>query len=145
MSHFQFPNDNKVPTGSYTFLIKNENYYTIHNYANSFYVDISLGSVHDSIVNKMTLQELRSYTEVLKIDPAHHPNIIGRKGATINKIRDDFDVRIQLPEKDHAHSDEITVIGYEHQVHLAKEAILKIVQTLVSNLIISDLCIFPEV
>ena len=69
---------------------------------------------------------------MLQIDPKHHPNIIGRKGATINKIRDDFGVRIQLPEKDHIHSDEITIIGYEHQVHLAKDAILKIVRALVS-------------
>ena len=37
-----------------------------------------------------------------------------------------------MPEKDHAKSDEITIIGYEHQVHAAKDAILRIVRELVS-------------
>jgi polyribonucleotide nucleotidyltransferase len=77
-------------------------------------------------------RELRNYTEVIHIDSKHHPNIIGRKGATINKIREDYGVRIQLPEKDHSHSDDIKIIGYEHQVHAAMDAILKIVHELVS-------------
>lgn len=79
------------------------------------------------------MQELRSYTEVIQVNPKYHPNIIGRRGATINKIREDHGVHIQLPEKDHAQSDEITIIGYEHQVHSAKDAILKIVRELVST------------
>lgn len=75
-------------------------------------------------------RELRSYKEVLNIDMKYHPNIIGKRGATINKIREEHDVRIQLPEKDHSHSQDIVIIGYEHQVHSAKEAILKIVREL---------------
>ena len=65
----------------------------------------------------------------------YHPNIIGKRGVTINKIREEHDVRIQLPEKDHSHSQDIVIIGYEHQVHSAKEAILKIVRELVSEFI----------
>ena len=78
------------------------------------------------------MQELRSYTEVLEVDPKYHPNIIGRRGATINKIRKDHDVRIQLPEKDSSNASEITIVGYEHNVHAAMEALLKIVRELVS-------------
>ena len=40
------------------------------------------------------MQELRSFTVTICVEPKYHPNIIGRKGATINKIRDDHGVRI---------------------------------------------------
>ena len=76
-------------------------------------------------------QELRSFTVVMHVEPKHHPNIIGRKGATINRIRDDHDVRIQLPDKDGPNADEITVMGYEHNVKSAENAIQKIVRELV--------------
>ena len=78
-------------------------------------------------------QELRSFKVTLSVDPKYHPNIIGRKGATINKIRDDHDVRIQLPDKDGPNADEIMIMGYEHQVKAAQEDILKIVHDLVRN------------
>ena len=32
--------------------------------------------------------------------PEYHPKIIGRKGAVITKLRDDFKVNIQLPKKE---------------------------------------------
>ena len=69
---------------------------------------------------------------MLEVDPKYHPNIIGRRGATINKIRKDHDVRIQLPEKDSTNASEITIVGYEHNVHAAMESLLKIVRELVS-------------
>ena len=69
----------------------------------------------------------------MTVDPKHHPNIIGRRGATINKIRDDHDVRIQLPDKDGPNSDEITIMGYEHNVKGAQDDILRIVRELVSE------------
>ena len=78
-------------------------------------------------------QELRSFKVTLSVDPKYHPNIIGRKGATINKIRDDHDVRIQLPDKDGPNADEIMIMGYEHQVKAAQEDILKIVHDLVRD------------
>ena len=65
------------------------------------------------------------------MDPKYHPSIIGRKGATIQKLREDHDVRVRLPAKEDANPDEITITGYEHQVNEAKEEILKIVQNLV--------------
>lgn len=33
------------------------------------------------------------------MNPEYHPKIIGRRGAVITKLRDDFDVNIQLPKK----------------------------------------------
>ena len=69
----------------------------------------------------------------LSVDPKYHPNIIGRKGATINKIRDDHEVRIQLPDKDGPDAADIMIMGYEHQVKAAQEDILKIVHDLVRN------------
>ena len=67
------------------------------------------------------------------MESRYHPNIIGKKGATINKIRDDHDVKIQLPDKEGTGNiDDIVITGYEHQVQAAKEDILKIVQELVS-------------
>ena len=69
----------------------------------------------------------------MSVDPRYHPNIIGKKGAKINKIRETHDVRIQLPERDGSGAaEEITIIGYEHQVKAAEADILKIVHELVS-------------
>ena len=83
-------------------------------------------------------QELRNFRVTMKVDPKYHPNIIGKKGAKINKIRESHDVRIQLPEREGStNADEITIMGYEHQAKAAEADILKIVQELVSQL---ELC-----
>lgn len=67
------------------------------------------------------------------MDAKYHPNIIGKKGATINRIRDEHDVKIQLPDKDSSERmEDIVITGYEHQVKAAQEDILKIVGELVS-------------
>ena len=79
------------------------------------------------------VQELRNFRVTMSVEPRYHPNIIGKKGAKINKIRETHDVRIQLPERDGSGAaDEITVMGYEHQVKAAEADILKIVHELVS-------------
>ncbi len=46
----------------------------------------------------------------MEVELKYHPNIIGKKGATINKIRDDHDVKIQLPDKESGCS-EIIITG----------------------------------
>lgn len=83
-------------------------------------------------VPHLLLQELRNFRVTMSVDPKYHPNIIGKKGVKINKIRESHDVRIQLPERDGSAADEITIMGYEHQVKAAEADILKIVQELVS-------------
>merc|ERR1719234_107640 len=47
------------------------------------------------------------------VAPEYHPKIIGRKGAVITKLRDDFKVNIQLPKKEGDSQEEITITGLE--------------------------------
>ena len=83
-------------------------------------------------------QELRSYKEVVRVDPKYHSKIIGKKGAVINKIRKDFGVQIQFPEKEgesREDEDVIEITGYEHQTKSARDAIMKVVEELVRTYI----------
>jgi predicted PilT family ATPase len=81
-------------------------------------------------------RELRNFRVTMSVEPRYHPNIIGKKGAKINKIRETHDVRIQLPERDGSGAaDEITVMGYEHQVKAAEADILKIVHELEEQIV----------
>ena len=41
----------------------------------------------------------KSFEVKVDVNPDYHPKIIGHKGSVISKIRDDFDVNIQLPRK----------------------------------------------
>lgn len=78
-------------------------------------------------------RELRSYKEVVRVDPKYHSKIIGKKGAVINKIRKDFGVQIQFPEKEgdsREDEDVIEITGYEHQTKSARDAIMKVVEEL---------------
>ena len=71
-----------------------------------------------------------NFTEInlrVEVNPEYHPKIIGRGGAVISKIRDDFDVQIQLPRKEAEEQSIITITGYEKQANEARNAILKIV------------------
>ena len=80
----------------------------------------------------------------MAVDPKYHPKIIGRRGAVITKIRTDYDVNIQFPDKG---SDEITITGYEDKAEAAKEAILKKVAELEDMLTVTvniDHRVFPR-
>ena len=71
-----------------------------------------------------------NFTEInlrVEVNPEYHPKIIGRGGAVISKIRDDFDVQIQIPRKEAEEQSIITITGYEKQANEARNAILKIV------------------
>lgn len=70
---------------------------------------------------------LRSFEVQCSVNPEYHPKIIGRGGAVITKLRDDYKVQIQLPKKDDDASDVITITGLEADAEAAKDAILKIV------------------
>ena len=74
----------------------------------------------------VALQALKSYKLVMTVDPKHHPKIIVRRGAVISKIRDEFDVNIQFPDKGSEKDDEITVVGYEDKAKAAQDEILKL-------------------
>lgn len=66
------------------------------------------------------------------MDPEYHPLVIGKGGAVIMKIRNDFGVQINLPKRGEPEEDTITVQGYEDKAHQAKEAIMAIVHQHVS-------------
>merc|ERR1719361_1049380 len=85
-------------------------------------------------------KELKSYEIQIDIKPEYHPKIIGRKGAVITKLRNDYEVNIQLPKKDDPDASIITITGYEKNANEAKIAILKIVGDF-ENLIKEDVFI----
>ena len=69
----------------------------------------------------------------VEVDPKHHPKIIGRRGATITRIRQDHDVQIQLPERGSDREEIITITGYESNAQAARDEILQIVKELVRD------------
>ena len=69
----------------------------------------------------------RSFEVTVEVKPEYHPKIIGRAGAVINKMREDYKVNIQLPSKGAENQEIITITGYEADANAAKDAILKIV------------------
>lgn len=73
---------------------------------------------------------LRSYNLTVEVDPTYLPKIIGRKGAVINKIRNDHKVQIQFPERGESNDNIITITGYERDAEAARDDILKIVHEL---------------
>jgi len=70
---------------------------------------------------------LRSFMVSVSVSPEYHPKIIGRKGAVITKLRDDYNVNIQLPKKEADCQEVITITGLEKDAEAAKSEILKIV------------------
>ncbi|XP_013393954.1 vigilin [Lingula anatina] len=70
---------------------------------------------------------LKNFSLEVRVDPAYHPKIIGRRGAVISKIRDAFDVNIQFPDKGSENQDVITITGYEKSAKEAKDEIMKLV------------------
>ncbi|CAD7077490.1 unnamed protein product [Hermetia illucens] len=75
-------------------------------------------------------RELRSFELKIDVDPKYHPKIIGRRGAVVNKIRNDFSVNISFPKRDDTDDRTITITGYEKNANEAKEEIMKMVNEL---------------
>ena len=69
----------------------------------------------------------------VEIAAEYHPKIIGRRGAVITKLRQDYDVNIQLPRKEDPNQTLITITGFEQDANKARAAILKIVEEFVSD------------
>ncbi|KAK7600960.1 hypothetical protein V9T40_008401 [Parthenolecanium corni] len=77
--------------------------------------------------------KLKSYEEKLDVPLEYHPQIIGRAGETINKIRKNYDVQISLPKKNEPDNTIITITGVQQSVESAKTEIMDIVQQLESR------------
>lgn len=73
-------------------------------------------------------RELRSFELKIEVEPDLHPKIIGRRGAVINKIRQQHDVQISFPKKEDVENQNVIRIqGYESAAKAARDDILKIV------------------
>ncbi|ESN93671.1 hypothetical protein HELRODRAFT_180766 [Helobdella robusta] len=79
------------------------------------------------------LRKLKSFKIEIEIEPIYHTKIIGRNGGVVNKIRDQYDVRIQFPEKNSTNQNVITIIGLEAAVKDCKEYILKKIKEIEST------------
>ena len=87
-------------------------------------------------------KQLNGVTLEIEVNPKHHPAIIGRRGAVLAKIRDDFDVQIRLPPKKEGSI--ITITGYEKNANDARDAILKIVGQ-IESMVHEEVSIDPRV
>ena len=79
------------------------------------------------------VQALKGFQLQVEVDPLHHPKIIGRKGAVISKIRADFEVNVQFPDRNEENQSIITITGYEQNAQKAREEIMSIVKDLVGS------------
>ncbi|KAK3594419.1 hypothetical protein CHS0354_037444 [Potamilus streckersoni] len=89
------------------------------------------GALEEKVVSLEKEKEnraLRSFKLTFEVHPQYHPKIIGRKGAVINKIRNDYDVNVQFPDKNDENQSLITVTGFERNAIDAKEEILKMIR-----------------
>jgi len=76
----------------------------------------------------------RSFQATVNVDPQFHSKLIGKKGATISKIRDKYGVNIRIPRQDDEDPTLITIIGYEDKCLEAREAICEISGDLASQI-----------
>lgn len=75
-------------------------------------------------------RKLKSYEVKLEVPAEYFPKIIGKRGAIINKIRDDHGVQINLPPRNSEDESTITIVGYQDKAEKAAEVIMKIVNEL---------------
>ncbi len=68
-----------------------------------------------------------------------HKNVIGKGGATIRKIRDETETRIDLPSEV-SDSDVITITGKKSNVEQAKARIEAIQKDLVGDIMYLSFC-----
>jgi len=74
-------------------------------------------------------RRLRQFEMKIEVRADYHPKLIGRKGLVITKLRQDFDVNIQVPNSEQK-LDEIKLIGYESNCKAAAEKILSMIKDL---------------
>ncbi|XP_015787332.1 vigilin [Tetranychus urticae] len=75
-------------------------------------------------------RDAKNFKLEIQVDSSYHPKIIGKGGKVVSKIRKQFGVQIQFPEKKDDASDIISIIGYEKNAETARDAILDIVKKL---------------
>ena len=50
----------------------------------------------------------------MEVPPEYHSKIIGKRGAVISKLRDDYQVNITMPKPEDANPSLITIKGTKH-------------------------------
>jgi len=94
----------------------------------------ALKARNDEIEKENEDRRLRAFELVMNVPAEYHPKLIGRKGAVIQKLRDQYSVNIQVPPSstspDEERSNQIRLIGYEQNCMHAKEAIESIIREL---------------
>ena len=91
---------------------------------------------------------LKSYTLEIDVPAVFHPKIIGRGGESVNKIRNDFDVQIQFPDKKSENSDTITITGYKEKAEKAADeiqSIIDVLQSMISKAIEIDASVHARI
>ena len=73
----------------------------------------------------------------IEVIPEYHPKIIGKKGAVISKIRSDHGVQINFAKKGDPDEHIIIITGYEQNTQAARDDIMKIVNELVSQILVT--------
>lgn len=84
----------------------------------------------EELVKEQQDREAKKYRVEMKVEPQYHSKIIGKGGKVVTKIKKDFGVQIQFPERGDDSSDLITVVGYEKDALKARDEILNIVKRL---------------
>lgn len=77
------------------------------------------------------MQAAANYEEDVRVFKKFHGSVIGKGGATLRKIREDTDTKIELPQEN-SDSDVIRIIGRKENVQKARARILAIEKDMVS-------------
>lgn len=78
-------------------------------------------------------KQLSSFTAEVRANPKHHRFLIGKKGASIKKIRDSTGARIIFPSNDDKDKEIITIIGKKENVETAREQLEAIIREVNNN------------
>lgn len=78
-------------------------------------------------------KQLSSFTAEVRANPKHHRFLIGKKGASIKKIRDSTGARIIFPTNDDKDKEVITIIGKKESVETAKVQLETIIREVNNN------------
>lgn len=80
-------------------------------------------------INDVITDMLQQTHEIrFNVDSKWHSKIIGRKGAIVNKIRMEHNVKIIFPRKGDAQNDTIVIVGCESNAKAAQDDIMKIME-----------------
>ncbi|CAJ0581839.1 unnamed protein product, partial [Mesorhabditis spiculigera] len=81
-----------------------------------------------ALLEKMAKDKLDTHEDTLKAKPEFHRFLIGKGGSRINKLREQYDVRVMFPREDDQDKETIHLLGKKEDVESTKkelEALIK--------------------